>query len=46
MLRLRLVWEGCGLSSLMDKVDLEANVLSVLKNEALRSTPAGVGMRD
>ena len=30
----------------METVDLEANVLRVLKNEALRSIPAGVGMRD
>lgn len=30
----------------MDAVDLEANVLRVLKNEVLRSMPAGVGMRE
>lgn len=38
--------DGRGLSSLMDPVDLEANVLRVLKNEVLRSMPAGVGMRE
>lgn len=37
---------GCGLSSLVDALDLEANVLRVLKNEGLRSMPAGVGIRD
>lgn len=37
---------GCGLSSLVDVVDLEAKVLRVLKNEVLRSMPAGVGMRE
>lgn len=38
--------DGCGLSSLIDAVGLEANVLRVLKNEVLRSMPAGVGMRE
>ena len=38
--------DGCGLCSLIDGVDLEANVLRVLKNEVLRSMPAGVGIRE
>ena len=37
---------GWGFSSLVDALDLEVNVLSVLKNEVLRSMPAGVGIRD
>ena len=35
-----------GLSFCVDTVDLEVNVLRLLKNEVLRSIPAGVGMRE